>query len=313
LITLCGLVLAHSGAKGSKSEGVNVNIPSNIYNFSDYREFLKDRYRQLKDSDPLFSFRYFSKQAGFGSPNYLKLVMDGKRNLSSDAIGKFAKGLRLDNHETEFFRYMVEFNQCESEPKRKVYEAKLMYLRELFKVKTLIPELYDYYHEWYHGAIREMIKKGPMKNDPMTIAQNLVPNISEVEAKGSVELLTKLNFISQTADGKLQVTESATIDSASAAMAQKIYYEQMAELAAQSLYTQGPETQEFESLTLSLPAAKMQELKAKIQELVASLSTGGGAGGAMGDAVYQLNIQLFAITKPIDSTKTTSTGAERAA
>jgi len=123
-----------------------VNIPSNIYNFSDYRDFLKDRYRQLKEADPLFSFRYFSKQAGFGSPNYLKLVMDGKRNLSADAIGKFAKGLRLDNHESEYFRYMVEYNQCEIVPKKKVYEAKLMYLRELFKVKTLIPELYDYYH-----------------------------------------------------------------------------------------------------------------------------------------------------------------------
>src|SRR6476620_3146047 len=141
-------------------EGVNVNIASNIYNFSDYRDFLKDRYRQLKESDPLFSFRFFSKQAGFGSPNYLKLVMDGKRNLSSEAIGKFAKGLRLDNHETEYFRYMVDFNQCENPHKKKVFEANLVYLRELFKVKTLIPELYDYYHDWYHAAIREMVKKG---------------------------------------------------------------------------------------------------------------------------------------------------------
>ncbi len=75
-----------------------MNIPSNIYNFSDYRDFLKDRYRQLKEADPVFSFRHFSKQAGFGSPNYLKLVMDGKRNLSAEAVFKFAKGLRLDNH-----------------------------------------------------------------------------------------------------------------------------------------------------------------------------------------------------------------------
>jgi uncharacterized protein (TIGR02147 family) len=67
-------------------KGVTVNIASNIYNFSDYRDFLKDRYRQLKEADSLFSFRYFSKEAGFGSPNYLKLVMDGKRNLSTEAI-----------------------------------------------------------------------------------------------------------------------------------------------------------------------------------------------------------------------------------
>ena len=180
-----------------------MNIASNIYNFTDYREFLKDRYRQLKDADPLFSFRYFSKQAGFGSPNYLKLVMDGKRNLSMEAIGKFAKGLRLDNHESEFFRYMVEYNQCEHPSKKKVFEAKLLYLRELFKVKTLIPELYDYYHEWYHAAIREMVKKGAVKNDPGTIAQNLVPAITTEEAIGSVERLMKLGFFGQTNDGTL--------------------------------------------------------------------------------------------------------------
>ncbi len=234
-----------------------MNIPSNIYNFSDYRDFLKDRYRQLKESDPLFSFRYFSKQAGFGSPNYLKLVMDGKRNLSFEAIAKFAKGLRLDSHESEYFRYMVEYNQCEIEPKKKVYEAKLLYLRELFKVKTLIPELYDYYHEWYHAAIREIVNKGPVKNDPAAIATSLVPQIGVTEAQASIALLRKLNFIAESNDGMLSSTNStAELDSTSANMAQKIYYEQMAELAAQSLYTQGPDTQDFESITISLPQIK---------------------------------------------------------
>lgn len=278
-----------------------MNTPSNIYNFTDYREFLKDRYRQLKDADPLFSFRYFSKQAGFGSPNYLKLVMDGKRNLSTEAIGKFAKGLRLDNHESEYFRYMVDCCQCENLPKKKVYEAKLMYLRELFKVKTLIPELYDYYHEWYHSAIREMVKKSPVKNDPGSIAASLVPNISESEAAASVALLQKLKFIAISNDGMISATETTDIDSETAAMGQKIHYEQMAELAAQSLYTQGPDTQDFESVTLSLPQDKVIELRKKIQELVASL--GGTNSHNPNDAVYQLNIQLFALTKPVEQGK----------
>lgn len=278
-----------------------MNSPSNIYNFSDYREFLKDRYRQLKELDPLFSFRYFSKQAGFGSPNYLKLVMDGKRNLSFEAIAKFAKGLRLDNHESEYYRYMVEFNQCENPAKKKVYEAKLMYLRELFKVKTLIPELYDYYHEWYHAAIREMVRKGKVKNDPATIAQSLVPNISESEAAASVALLAKLKFIAIESDGTFSATESVEVDSTSAALAQKIYYEQMAELAAQSLYTQGPETQDFESVTISIPQERVEELREKIRELLKAIGVSHSHNS--GDSVYQLNVQLFALTKPISTAK----------
>jgi uncharacterized protein (TIGR02147 family) len=271
-----------------------VKTASNIYNFSDYREFLKDRYRQLKETDPAFSFRTFSKQAGFGSPNYLKLVMDGKRNLSSDAIGKFAVGLRLDNHETEFFKYMVECTQCTEAPKKQVYEAKLLYLRELFKVKSLIPELYDYYHDWYHAAIRRMIGEGKIENNPASIAENLVPAITEEQAKASIELLTKIKFIEVTEDNCLKACEVQAIDKETEGLAQKIHYEQMAELAAQSIYTQGPDTQDFESLTLNMPAEKVQELRQKIQEWVLELSE-----KQLGGAVYQLNIQLFALTKPV--------------
>lgn len=280
-----------------------MSIPSNIYNFLDYREFLKDRYRQLKETDPAFSFRYFSKQAGFGSPNYLKLVMDGKRNLSDDAIGKFAKGLRLDSHETEYFRFMVGYNQCDDTFRRQVYEAKLHYLRELFKVKELIPEHYDYYHDWYHAAIREMVKKGGVRNNPGAIAQSLVPPISEEQARGSVVLLKKLNFVKERADGVLEAVETAS-DGAGAELAQKIYHEQMAELAAKSLYTQGPDTQEFESVTVSLPPEKVAELKSKIRELVAEVVRSHGTG--TGETVYQLNVQLFALTKVLGRAEKTA-------
>lgn len=286
-----------------------MNTPSNIYNFGDYREFLKDRYKQLKETDPVFSFRNFSKQAGFGSPNYLKLVMDGKRNLSADAIGKFAKGLRLDSHESEFFKYMVECNQCDSTAKQKVYEAKLMYLRELFKVKSLIPELYDYYHEWYHSAIRETVKKGKVKNDPAAIAKSLVPNINEEEAKKSIELLTTLKFVEVNAEGWLEARESGcAVDAETAALSQKIHYEQMAELAAQSLYTQGPETQDFESVTVSLPIEKVAELKSKIQALIQAAVK--EHSNNPDHAMFQLNVQLFAITQPMGGVKK---GDEKAA
>jgi uncharacterized protein (TIGR02147 family) len=135
-----------------------------------------------------------------------------------------------------------------------------MYLRELFKVKTLIPELYDYYHQWYHSAIREMVKKGAVKNDAATIAQSLVPAISEEEAKESLGLLQKLKFVACKGD-MLEAVDTTEIDSQTAALSQKIHYEQMAELAAQSLYTQGPETQDFESMTLSLPMDKVAEVR----------------------------------------------------
>jgi uncharacterized protein (TIGR02147 family) len=83
------------------------DCPSGLNKYEDYQEFCAKRYHELKASDATFSFRSFSKIAGFGAPNYLKLVMDKKRRISPAAALKFAKGLRLNENETKLFHYMV--------------------------------------------------------------------------------------------------------------------------------------------------------------------------------------------------------------
>jgi uncharacterized protein (TIGR02147 family) len=141
-----------------------------------------------------------------------------------------------------------------------------------------------------------MVKKGAVKNDAATIAQSLVPAISEEEAKESLGLLQKLKFVACKGD-MLEAVDSTEIDSQTAALSQKIHYEQMAELAAQSLYTQGPETQDFESMTLSLPMDKVAEVRRQIQELLLGIASNQTHNPT--DSVYQLNIQFFAMTKPM--------------
>jgi uncharacterized protein (TIGR02147 family) len=113
--------------------------------------------------------------------------------------------------------------------------------------------------------------------------------------------LKKLGFVGQTNDGTLVSKDSGQVDESSVALAQKIHYEQMAELAAQSLYTQGPETQDFESITLSLPADKVGELRAKVRELVDALNAANTRNPA--DAVFQINVQFFALTKSLIGNK----------
>ena len=58
--------------------------------YDDYRAYLSELIDFLRTSKRGFSFRRFSKRAGYQSPNFLKLVIDGQRNLSDDSIAKFA-------------------------------------------------------------------------------------------------------------------------------------------------------------------------------------------------------------------------------
>src|SRR5690606_11164244 len=85
---------------------------ASVFEYLSYREYLKDYYRIAKQTIPAFSYRYFSRRAGFSSPNFLKLVIDGKRNLGSDSVKRFAKALELNTEEKGFFRSLVAFEQA---------------------------------------------------------------------------------------------------------------------------------------------------------------------------------------------------------
>jgi hypothetical protein len=50
-----------------------------IFQYSDYRAFLRDHFAYMKATNASYSFRTFSRLAGFNSPNFLQLVYDGKR------------------------------------------------------------------------------------------------------------------------------------------------------------------------------------------------------------------------------------------
>ena len=128
-----------------------------IFNYQDYREFLKDTYSYLKKNSRYFSFRYFSKTAGFTSPNIFKLVMDGDRNLSTEGVGKFLKGLKLGKNESEFFKILVKFNQAKSSVEKQSVAEEILKFKAYRKIYPLGQAQYNYYSNWYFIAIREMV------------------------------------------------------------------------------------------------------------------------------------------------------------
>ncbi len=86
-----------------------VPVPSapNVYAFMDYRQYLAGYYAFAKQERYGCSFRVFSKRAGIRSSNYLRLVIDGKRNLSAEMAARFATGCELVGAAAEYFCELV--------------------------------------------------------------------------------------------------------------------------------------------------------------------------------------------------------------
>ncbi|MCB0414587.1 MAG: TIGR02147 family protein, partial [Bdellovibrionales bacterium] len=82
--------------------------PPKLQTYTDYREYLQDFYQYkkklFKNEIRGYTYAHFSAAANIKSPNYLKLIIDGKRNLSKEMIQKFSRALELNKEDSLEFK-----------------------------------------------------------------------------------------------------------------------------------------------------------------------------------------------------------------
>jgi uncharacterized protein (TIGR02147 family) len=94
-----------------------------IYLYSDFRQFLRDYHAYHKANTRGHSFRAFAKAAGFSSPNFIKLVMDGEKNLAGESAVHLAGAMGLDAAASAYFQDLVAFSQARDvDAKRRALE-----------------------------------------------------------------------------------------------------------------------------------------------------------------------------------------------
>ena len=75
----------------------------NLFDYFDYREYLHDYYLFHKKRKTQLTATVFSLvKRKSGSPNYLKLVVDGKRRITDRTLYQFARGLGLTRDEEKY-------------------------------------------------------------------------------------------------------------------------------------------------------------------------------------------------------------------
>jgi uncharacterized protein (TIGR02147 family) len=268
-----------------------------IFEYENYRRFLQDLYVYLKAEKDFFSYRYFSKAAGFRSPNFLKLVIDGNRNLTGDSVEKFAAALRLNKKEAEYFHELVGLNQAATVAEKKRFAERLFKFEAYKKLHPLQKEQHEYYARWYMVPIRELVALPGFREDAKWIAQTLRPPISPAEADKALADLQRLGLLKRDEGGKLVQSESivSTGDEvASAAVAQ--FLKLMTLLGAEATDLFPANERDVSSVTLTLSEKNFAHVKSLVQkfrkELLAIADRDHGP-----EAVYQINFQLFPLTK----------------
>lgn len=268
-----------------------------IFSYLDYRLFLKDRFADLKSSRRGVSHRSLSLKAGFSSPNFLKLVMDGKRNLTEASIPKVGIAFELDEKEFNFFAKLVAFNQAKSIDKKEPAYHELKKLRADLPLRRVEHSQFEYFERWYHVAIRELVGLSSFQEDPNWIRRHLQGKVSLPQIRQSIRLLERLGFVRRDEQGRL-VSSAGSLSTGDEVASVGIYryHEAMLKKAQESLRATKPQHRDISSVTVSVSREKFQALKQRIQafrkEVLALVQASDSS-----DAVYQMNIQFFPLSE----------------
>lgn len=278
-----------------------------VFRYQDYRRFLADEYTARKKSVYGFSYRSFAQRVGSTAPNYLKLVTDGQRNLTSEMAARFALALDLSSEEQAFFCDLVAFNQASTAAERQHrYEAlgRHRRYRQAFRLERAHA---TYHSEWYVPAIRELASTAVFRSDPKWIAKKLRPSITPREAEAALKVLVELGLLTVDAEGTYRQVDPLVSTGDDAPLGHHIvtYHRKMMEQAAIALDEVPRAEREIASLTLAVSPAEAARLKERLyalrQELLQSSLE---APSEERTEVIQINLQLFPLTRTEPGTST---------
>lgn len=264
--------------------------------YNNFRLLVRDFYTERKLRSG-FTWRDFAKAAGYSSPVFLKLVCDGKTNLSEVGVERVASAMGLVGVELQYFRLLVSFNQEKNPEKQKAVFAELRQLAKENSVAVVGEEQYDYYENWLNPVVREL---APNMKAPTAakIASQCVFDADTAKVKKSLKLLEKNGFLQKESDGNFtqprKAISTGSIEVASLAVREM--HRQMGELAVKSLDVVPMDERDISGLTMGISREAydkvVQEIADFRRRIRAIVMESSGE-----ERVYRLNMQLFPLTK----------------
>jgi uncharacterized protein (TIGR02147 family) len=267
-----------------------------LYQHTDYRAFLREWFAEAKETQVAMSYRFLASKLSL-DPGFLVHVFHGQKHLAEAHIPAVVKILKLKSGESEYFRRLVLFGKAKGAAETKRRFEELMESRE-GQVRHIEAKEHRYYQEWYIPVVRCLLGTFEFRGDWDDLARRLRPSITSAQAKEAVSVLRKLGLVTKNDQGVWEPTDSH-LSSGDAWTGHAVlgFQKQMAELASIGLDEIGKEEREISTLTFGIPAEELADLREMVREFRGKLARW-AISKESADTVFQMNIQLFPVSKP---------------
>ena len=268
-----------------------------ITEYQDYRKYMLD-YFDWRKRTSVFSWREFSKQAGFASPSYLKLVCDGKSSLSRVGVPQVAAAMELCDYECEYFKYMVDFTNATDDVKKKEAFRKMEEIAKEQHARVLNADAFDYYESAVNSIVRELapLMPGALPGD---IAKKIKHDFTAQEIRDSIKLLVKLKLLMTKGENAYEQTDKVIAGSSeSLALALRSMNRQMIDLAREAIDKIDPAERNISGVTVGVNADALKRITDVVNDCRKQVVAIAGECDKI-DQVYRLNLQLFPLSEKV--------------
>ena len=263
--------------------------------FENPRLLLQTELTRRIQHNPRYSMRRFAQALGI-SHTVLSLVLSGKRPLSKKAVAQVSDFFGMGP--TERARLLAH-RYSDGEKGRSgtaVADERRVHLDVASHQMTL--DTFSVISDWYHFAILSLLEIPQAKFEARWMAGKL--GISEIEAKDAIERLQRLGLVEKDNQGKWkQAGTPIRFDNQDSTAATRKYYRQLLSRALESLEHDPAETRDFTSMTLAIDPKDLGLAREKIRAFRRSLTRELESRGKP-KQVYNLNIQIFPLSKPME-------------
>lgn len=268
-----------------------------IFNYTSYREFLHDYYKEQKRLNSSFSYQSFADKAGFKTKTFIYKVIKGKKALAKQSTMKISEAIGLKKKETDYFRAMVNFSNEKDINDKEYYFHQLQKLSKRLEVGEIRKNQYNYFQQWYIAVIRELVTILDWKNDYKSLAKAVNPPITPKKAKDAVKLLIDLKMIKKLPTGKyIQADKSITTGELVKSLAVQKFQKQCMKLASEAIDRHKKETRDISTLTVGISERgfnkithEIGSLRRKLVEIVQN--------DEPADRIYHINYQFFPVSE----------------
>lgn len=273
-----------------------------IIEYTDYRRYIADYYADRK-ARKSFTWRDFAKSAVFSSPVYLKLVAEGKYNLSEAAVERVAEAMGLRDWEVDYFKVLVSLNHAKDNESRREYFNEMLRIADVHKATVVEGDSFRFFSDWKNPVIRELAPAMPGAK-PLAMARACISKITATEVSETLAFLTKAGLLKKNADGSYTQTEQfvTTGPMEITPLAVRQLHRQMGELAIDTIENVSQKERHFSGLTMGLSEKSYEKVVQKIAEFRKSVADIVMADDKM-ERVYRLNMQLFPMSQKISGEK----------